>query len=302
MKIFNIVFVAISLVSCSKGDIEADAYGNFEVDELTVSAETGGKLLSFIPIEGQHIEAGEPVAVIDTLQLFLKKKQVEASMEALQQKLPNEAAQLAVYDERISKLRAEIERVAALVAASAAPSKQLDDLNSELLITEKQRNAVSSNLTTQSQSLLAELEPMKYQLLQLEDQISRAVVNNPISGTVLTTLVKSGELAAPGRALYQIASLDPIVLRAYVTEDLLSNVQLGGVVTVKTDGADGQMVDHKGTVTWISSEAEFTPKMIQTRDERTTQVYAVKINVPNNGGIKIGMPAEVYLHDTDLNQ
>ncbi|MEZ4720473.1 MAG: efflux RND transporter periplasmic adaptor subunit [Flavobacteriales bacterium] len=294
-KLYILAFPLLAaLSSCSGSGDKADAYGNFEVDELTVSSETAGKLIRFEAEEGHILKAGETVAIIDTTQLHLKRMQLEASMDAVKKKLPNEAAQLAVFDERIHKLNDEIERLTKLVEANAAPSKQLDDLKAELLVTQRQRSATASTLSTQTQGMLAELEPMRFQLMQLEDQIAKSYIQNPINGTVLTTMIKAGELAGPGRAIYNIASLDPIVLRAYVSEDLLNQVKLGSAVEVQTDGPEGEMIDHSGTVTWISSEAEFTPKIIQTRDERTTQVYAMKIEVPNDGSLKIGMPAEVY--------
>ena len=285
----------VILNACSGDGGKADAYGNFETDELTVSAESAGKLIRFTIQEGDQLHAGDYVAVIDTVQLHLKRKQLEAGMEAIRKKLPNEAAQLAVFDERLVKLNDEIKRITKLVNANAAPSKSLDDLKAELEIVNRQRKAAASTLSTQTQGMLAELDPLRYQLLQLEDQISKCYVQNPIDGTVLTTLVRQNELTAPGRPLYQIASLNPLILRAYLSEDMLSQVKIGQKVTVKTDLPNGELASGSGKIIWISSEAEFTPKIIQTRDERTSQVYAVKIEVPYDGSLKIGMPAEVYL-------
>lgn len=281
------------LASCTGTGEKADAYGNFETDELTVSAEASGKLLVFNAEEGQNLKAGGLVAVIDTTQLFLKKEQMKATIAAIRKKLPNEAAQLAIFDQRMDKINTEIVRVAKLVAANAAPSKQLDDLKAELEGTMKQRAATASTLGTQTQGMLAEIDPMRFQLMQIEDQLRKSYIYNPIDGSVLTTLAKAGELTTQGKALYKIASLNPLVLKAYVSEDMLGEVKIGNKVTVNTDAPDGSMKSAEGTVTWISSEAEFTPKIIQTRDERTTQVYAMKIDVPNDGSLKIGMPAEV---------
>ena len=292
-KLILPVLIAITLSACSGSGDNADAYGNFESDELTVSAESSGKLTSFTVREGQQLEAGVLVAVIDTTQLYLRKKQIQASIAAIRTKLPNEAVQLAVFSERIEKLNGEIIRVSALVKAGAAPSKQLDDLQSELDVTIKQKIAAASTLSTQTQGMLAEMDPMRYQQMQLEDQLRKSYLYNPLMGTVLTTMVNEGELVMHGKALYKITSLDPLVLRAYVSGDMLSQVKIGDQVGVTTDGPDGTLEEIEGTVIWISSEAEFTPKIIQTRDERTTQVYAMKIDVPNNGKLKIGMPAEV---------
>lgn len=281
------------LASCSGSDDKADAYGNFETDELTVSSEASGKLLVFNAEEGQNLKAGALVAVIDTTQLYLKKEQVKAAISAVRKKLPNEAAQLAIFDQRMDKINTEIARISKLVAANAAPSKQLDDLKAELDGTMKQRAATASTLGTQTQGMLAEIEPLRFQLMQIEDQLRKSYIYNPIDGSVLTTLAKAGELTMTGKALYKIAALDPLVLKAYVSEDMLGEVKIGDKVTVNTDTPDGTMKSTEGTVTWISSEAEFTPKIIQTKDERTTQVYAMKIDVPNDGSLKIGMPAEV---------
>lgn len=293
--------ILVFLSACTGAGDEADAYGNFETDELTISSEAGGKVIRFHAREGQPLKAGDTAAVIDTVQLALRVRQVEASIHAINKKLPDEASQLAVYDERLAKINTEISRITALVNANAAPSKQLDDLRAELELTMKQKRAAASSLGVQSQGLLAEAEPLRYQLLQLKDQLQRSVVRNPIDGMVLTTLANENELASPGKPLYTIASMDPLILRAYVSEAMLGLVKTGDEVTVKTDAPDGSLTDHKGTVTWISSEAEFTPKMIQTRDERTTQVFAIKIEVPNDGSLKIGMPAEVYL-DQEMSQ
>lgn len=281
------------LASCAGNGDKADAYGNFEADELTVSAESSGKLIAFTAEEGALLKAGDLIAIIDTTQLYLRKKQVEATIAAVSKKLPNEAAQLAVYTERIDKLNSEIIRLTALVKANAAPSKQLDDLQAELAVTTKQKEATASMLSTQTQGTLAEIEPMRFQRMQLEDQLQKSYVHNPIDGVVLTTLAKAGELTMQGKALYKIASLNPLVLKAYVSEDMLGQVKIGNKVRVMTDSPDGTMKESEGTVTWISSEAEFTPKIIQTRDERTTLVYAMKIDVENDGSLKIGMPAEV---------
>ena len=281
------------LASCTGSGEKADAYGNFETDELTVSAQASGKLLVFNAEEGQDLNADALVAVIDTTQLYLKKEQVKATIDAVRKKLPNEADQLAIFDQRMDKIKTEIARVQKLVDANAAPSKQLDDLKAEFDGTMKQRAATASTLGTQTQGMLAEIDPMRFQLMQIEDQLRKSYIYNPINGSVLTTLAKAGEMTMTGKPLYKIASLDPLVLKAYVSEDMLGEVKIGDKVTVNTDAPAGTMKSAEGTVTWISSEAEFTPKIIQTKDERTTQVYAMKIDVPNDGSLKIGMPAEV---------
>jgi len=295
--ILTLSLISIFLSSCSGSGDKADAYGNFETDELTVSAETSGKLIQFNVEEGSYIKAGTIVGVIDTTQLHLKKKQLEAGITAISKKLPNEAAQLAVFNERIITLNHEIERVTKLVESKAAPSKQLDDMNAELEVTLKQKAAMASTLSTQTQGMLAEIEPLRYHVMQLEDQLKKSSIRNPIDGEVLTTLLQKGELAMQGRPLYKIASLNPLILRAYVSGDMLTSIKIGDVVSVFTDNSNESLKESEGKITWISSEAEFTPKIIQTRDERTSQVYAMKIEVSNDGSLKIGMPAEIQFTD-----
>ena len=295
--ILTLSLISIFLSSCSGSGAKADAYGNFETDELTVSAETSGKLIQFNVEEGSYIKAGTIVGVIDTTQLHLKKKQLEAGITAISKKLPNEAAQLAVFNERIITLNHEIERVTKLVESKAAPSKQLDDMNAELEVTLKQKAAMASTLSTQTQGMLAEIEPLRYHVMQLEDQLKKSSIRNPIDGEVLTTLLQKGELAMQGRPLYKIASLNPLILRAYVSGDMLMSIKIGDVVSVFTDNSNESLKESEGKITWISSEAEFTPKIIQTRDERTSQVYAMKIEVSNDGSLKIGMPAEIQFTD-----
>mgnify|MGYP002632532874 FL=1 len=296
-RILTLSLISIFLSSCSGSGAKADAYGNFETDELTVSAETSGKLIQFNVEEGSYIKAGTIVGVIDTTQLHLKKKQLEAGITAISKKLPNEAAQLAVFNERIITLNHEIERVTKLVESKAAPSKQLDDMNAELEVTLKQKAAMASTLSTQTQGMLAEIEPLRYHVMQLEDQLKKSSIRNPIDGEVLTTLLQKGELAMQGRPLYKIASLNPLILRAYVSGDMLTSIKIGDVVSVFTDNSNESLKESEGKITWISSEAEFTPKIIQTRDERTSQVYAMKIEVSNDGSLKIGMPAEIQFTD-----
>lgn len=288
-----IIATLVLLLACNPGGRKTDAFGNFEADELLVSAEAGGKLMKFTPDEGMKLKAGEEVALVDTTQAYLRMRQLETTIQALYKKLPEKGSQLAVYDERIKKLRKEVTRIGNLVSSHAAPQKQLDDLEAELEVTLRQRKALETSLNTQTNGMLAEVEPLRYQLMQAEDQLAKCRVSNPIDGIVLNTMVREAEFVQMGKPLYKIAPLDPIILRAYVVETQLPNVKLGNEVTVRTDAPDGSLVDHHGKVTWVSSEAEFTPKIIQTRDERASQVYAVKIEVPNDGSLKIGMPGEV---------
>jgi len=251
-----------------------------------------GEVMQLSLTEGAQLKEGDIVGQIDTTQLHLKRKQVDAMISAVKQKLPNEASQLAVFDERIEKLKTELQRVSKLVEANAAPSKQFDDLTSELAVANRQRTATASTLSTQTRGMLSEIEPLRYQRLQILDQMDACTITSPVDGIVLNSFLKKGELAAPGRAIFSIADMDPLTLKAYIGEPQLSEINLGDEVTVLYDGPDG-MLSTNGTVSWISDQAEFTPKQIQTQDERTALVYAFKVLVPNDGSLKMGMPAEV---------
>jgi HlyD family secretion protein len=244
--------------------------------------------------EGQVLEQGALVAIIDSTQLYLKKKQLESTIGAIYKKLPDKARQIAVYDEQIATLEREEQRMANLVKSDAAPTKRLDDLKAQVAIAKKQRAAGIAGIDVQSSGILAEIEPLQYQILQLKDQLDKCRIYNPGKGIVTTSYVNPGELVMAGKPLYRIAPTDTLILRVYVAGNQLQDFRIGQTVDVMTDLADGELKKDKGIVTWVSAEAEFTPKSVQTREERVTQVYAVKINVPNDGRLKIGMPAEIY--------
>ncbi|MBK8554396.1 MAG: efflux RND transporter periplasmic adaptor subunit [Lewinellaceae bacterium] len=312
MKISNAILLAVGLsvfTACQQTETPADAYGNFEADDMIVSAEGTGELIAFQVEEGQTLKAGQVVGCVDSTQLVLKKEQIEASVRAIAAKSPAIAAQLSVFEkqldaakQQISTLQREQTRVQNLLKSDAATPKQLDDINAQLDQAQKQvavileqKTASNASLSVQKSGLLAEILPMKKQIAQIDDQITKCRVVNPINGTVLNTYASQGELAAFGKPLYKIANLDPIILRAYIAGDQLGSIKVGQNVTVSVDAPDGAMKDYTGTVTWISEKAEFTPKVIQTRDERVNLVYAVKIKVGNDGGLKIGMPGEVKI-------
>ena len=294
MKIYiPFIFILVFSLACNQGAVTSDAYGNFEAEEFAVSPDLGGRLLFFVPKEGVSLDSGAIVAVVDTTQLHLKIKQIESTMSAIRKKLPDEASQVAVFDERLAKLGVEEIRAQNLVKANAAPQKQLDDVQAEIEIAKKKKRAAVLGLNVQTQGMLAETEPLQIQLQQTRDLLQKSWIINPVSGVVLTTYVQPTEMVQPGRPLYKIASLNPIILRAYVTGSQMPKLSLGQEVSVLTDVGNGALKSNTGIVSWISSEAEFTPKIIQTREERANQVYAVKILVPNDGSLKIGMPAEV---------
>lgn len=293
--------------ACQTSDDTADAYGNFEAVETTVSAEATGALQQFTVEEGESLKAGQAVGQIDTEQLKLRKAQLLASKQAVQSQLPNVSAQLSAYDDQIAlqqqqlkTLEREKERSKNLIAAGAAPTKQLDDIqaqmdviNRQIDLIRQQRVAQGSALGTQRRGTASQAAPIAEQVKQIDDQIAKSTIINPIGGTVTVKYAEPGEVASYGKPLYKIAALDEITLRAYVAGDQLTSVKTGQKVKIFVDAPNDQLKPYEGTVTWISSKAEFTPKVIQTKDERVNLVYAMKISVKNDGALKIGMPAEV---------
>jgi HlyD family secretion protein len=310
MKAHLLLAGALLLAACTANEKKADAYGNFEADDLLVSAEASGRILSFAAEEGAVLQQGAVAATIDSTQLVLRRDQLRASIRAVAAKSPAIAEQLAVYEKQLSASRQQLktlqrekQRVENLLKNDAATSKQLDDINAQIeqvqeqmAVITGQRSAADATLSTQKSGLLAEIEPLQKQIVQLDDQIARCTVVNPRKGTVLVSYAERGEITQFGKPLYKIAGTDTLILRAYVAGDQLGSVTLGQTVTVRVDAPGGQFTEHPGSVTWIADQAEFTPKVIQTKDERVNLVYAVKIKVPNpDGRLKIGMPAEVNL-------
>lgn len=308
MKYILFSLPLLLLTACQSSAPKADAYGNFEADELIVSAEASGRLIDFRIEEGQSVASGAPVGRIDSTQLVLKKEQLQATIRAVAAKSPAISAQLAVFEkqlnagkEQIKVLQREKLRVENLLKSDAATPKQLDDLNDQITLAQRQldviteqQSATNSSLSTQKGGLLAEILPLQKQIAQLDDQIEKCRITNPVSGTVLSKYAEPGELSTFGKPLYKIADLHQLILRAYVAGDQLGNIKIGQTVKVAIDAPDGKMEQHEGKVTWISSKAEFTPKIIQTHDERINLVYAVKVSVENpDGRLKIGMPGEL---------
>jgi HlyD family secretion protein len=295
------------LFSCNGNDMKHDATGVFEADEIIVSAEMGGKILSFYASEGDTISKGSTAAVIDATNLTLQKEQVEASINALKEKTNDIQPQIRLLEEQIlvqlsqlATLEKEKSRFENLVKADAATPKQLDDIQAQLDVVRKQLNVTKqqmevqrSQVGTQNRSVLSEKEPLQKRVAQLEDQVSRSNVINPVGGTVLITYVHAGEVTGAGKPLYKIADLSYVLLRAYITGQQLPKVKLGQQVSVLVDDGEKTYKTYSGAITWISDKAEFTPKTIQTKEERANLVYAMKIKVPNDGYLKIGMYGEV---------
>jgi HlyD family secretion protein len=292
-KILYLALSSLSLFACSGGNGKFDATGTFESEEVIVSSEATGKLIKFDIEEGNVLKQNQVVGLVDTVQLYLKKKQLEASVKALLSKQPDISTQLATIQEQINTATTEKKRFENLVQSNAATTKQLDDINSQLDLLNKQYAATKSNLTITKQGLQSETYPLQAQIEQIQDQINRSIIENPVEGTVLSRYAKQNEITANGKALYKIADLSTLTLRAYVNGDQLGQIKLGQKVKVLVDKGSGEQKEMSGEIYWVSSKAEFTPKTIQTKDERANLVYAVKIKVKNDGYLKIGMYGEV---------
>ncbi len=278
----------LSLVACKQQADISDAYGNFEAIEVIVSAESSGRIISFSPIEGDILLQDQVAVRIDTTQLFLKKLGLESGFSSLGSRIKTLDAQLHASRVQLDNLVREQKRVEKLLEGGAATSKQLDDINGQVALLEAQMAATAS----QKDAVYAERRTLQVQISQVEDQLTKCAIKNPIDGTLLIKYKEQGEIAAPGQPLYKMANMNELILRAYVSGDQLSSIKTGGSVTVSFDKEDG-LQQTTGVVSWISPRAEFTPKIIQTREERVNLVYAIKVVVPNDGSLKIGMPGEV---------
>lgn len=291
----TVISLIVLFAACKSKDDAADAYGNFESTEIIVSAEAAGRLLSFDVEEGAVLQANAMVGGIDSIQLNLKKAQLGANIKAVLSKRPEINPQLEVIRQQIATQQKEKQRIENLLKANAATQKQMDDINAAIALLEKQYASTSSSLNTQISGLNSESQPLELQVEQVKEQLAQARVINPIQGTVLTKYVEKGEVVTFGKPLYKIADLNTMYLRAYISGDQLGQVKTGQQVTVQTDLPDGELKSLPGTVSWISGDAEFTPKTIQTREERVQLVYALKVRVQNDGSLKIGMPGEIRL-------
>ena len=308
LKLTSGIFLwSILFSACRDNNQQYDASGTFEATEIIVPAEANGIIEAFHIQEGQTLDSGSQIGYIDTTQLFLKKKQLEAQIKSTGAKLPDIAAQTeqfkqqaAVIQSRLDYLEREQKRIQNLVNADAATPKQLDDINAQVEEAKHQLEAVNeqalaqkSALSTQHSGISSEINPLYVQIQQVDDQLEKSKIINPIQGTVLTKFAEKDEMATVGKPLYSIADLSTITLRAYITGDQFTSIKLGQKVEVLVDDKSGKAKKYEGTVTWINDKAEFTPKTIQTKDERANLVYAVKIDVHNDCTLKIGMYGEV---------
>ncbi|MCE1187863.1 MAG: HlyD family efflux transporter periplasmic adaptor subunit [Ignavibacteria bacterium] len=288
-----VILIAISVTGCGNGNKSFDATGTFEAEEVIVSAEVPGILQNFTLEDGQILKQKQVVGVIDTIQLTLRKKQLQAQIKAVLSKQPDAATQLATIQKQIETAQREQARFTKLVAGNSASQKQLDDITANLELLQKQYKASQSSLNITISGLQAEVQPLQAQIDQIDDQVRRSVITNPIDGTVLTRYVRQSELASAGKALYKVADLSTLILRAYVSGNQMATLKIGQNVRVFVDDGKEGFREMTGQITWISAKSEFTPKTIQTKDERANLVYAVKISVKNDGLLKIGMYGEV---------
>jgi HlyD family secretion protein len=280
----------LTLFSCAEQNERADGYGNFEATETIISAESNGKLMTFDVEEGQQLTQGSFIGYIDTIPLALKREQLSVSKELIASKSRGVLSQINVLNAQLAAADVNKVRVENLIKENAGTQKQLDDINGEMAVIRQQIKSIE----IQNAPVITELKSIDVQIKQIEDQIEKSKIINPINGTVLVKYAEPNEITAFGKPLYKIADLSLLELRVYVSEIQLSSIKIGQEVEVKIDTNEA-MESFTGTVTWIASQAEFTPKIIQTKEERVALVYAVKVNIKNDGRLKIGMPAEMNL-------
>jgi HlyD family secretion protein len=303
----TLLISSLTLSFCNRDKNKPDASGVFESDEVIVSAEQTGKLLAFKIKEGDVLTRGMVIGQIDVSNIMLQKQQVEATIAALKEKTTNPtpqidliSRQLEVQKSQLAQQIRERDRTEKLIKGDAATQKQLDDINSQIdmlqkqiAVSEQQIALDKSNIATQNRSIYSEQNPLEKSAAQIQDQINRGQIINPISGTILTKYALEGEMTSMGKALYKIANLDTLSLRAYITGSQLDKIKLGQEAKVRTDDGSKNYRNYSGQVFWISDKSEFTPKTIQTKDERANLVYAIKIRVKNDGFLKLGMYGEI---------
>ena len=292
-KIYLLAGVALMVSACGNKEKDYDATGTFEATETTVFAEQSGELLSFDVEEGDKIESARQVGLIDTTQTWLKIQQMDATKAVYQSQKPDMERQIAATRQQLAKAQQDEQRYRELVADGAAPSKMFDDATSQVKVLQKQLDAQISSLSTSTQALDKQTATAEVQKAQLQDMLRKCHIRTPINGIVLEKYVEQGEFVGVGKPLFKIADTESMKLRAYVTSAQLQNVKIGQKVKVFADYGDGQRKEYAGTISWISSRSEFTPKTILTDDERADLVYAVKVAIKNDGFVKIGMYGEV---------
>ncbi len=294
MKIVQVIMVTVlvgSLSSCNQDDELANGYGNFEADEVVISSKVPGELIAFNIKEGVSYKKGTVVGYVDTIPLHLQRAELTANKRAMSSKVSSVIAQLNVLKEEKANIEREQRRLVKLVEVGAATSQQLDDLDGKIKVV----NSKIESTRSQNPAIIGQVEAIEAKMLQLENRISNSEIIIPVDGLVLHKIAEPFEYTAPGKPLFKMADISELNVRVYLTQTMMTQIELNQKVTIKVDGIDGEMIDYEGVVSWVSSEAEFTPKTIQTKETRVDLVYAVKIRVQNDGKLKIGMPAELWL-------
>jgi HlyD family secretion protein len=285
--------VILFLASCSGGKGDSDAWGTFESTEVIISSEVSGKILRFDIEEGQVLKPGTQIGLIDTTDWLLKRDQLMSQKISIASKYPNVASQIAVQEQQLKNLQVEKSRLEKMFKDGAATKKQLDDISGSIDLVQKQIQSIE----TQNASVGGELGSLSKQIEQINENLKRCHIINNVDGTVLEKYAEANEMTATGKALYKIANLNELFLRVYISGAQLPSVKIGDKVDVLVDKDENSKQKLEGEVSWISSSAEFTPKIIQTKEERVNLVYAVKVRVKNDGTLKIGMPGEIKFHN-----
>jgi HlyD family secretion protein len=288
MRTLLFLSLIIILASCSNNKTKSDAFGNFETDEVIISAENSGKIILTAFSEGEKVKKGDVMAVTDTTNLVLQRSQLLAQKESVLAQKAGIYASIAVSDQQIQNVEKDQVRIKKMLSDGAATPKQMDDIDGQIALNGKQKKAYAAQISTIEKNA----EAVDAQIAVLNDRITTSVIKAPISGIILEKYAQTGELASPGKSLYKLANIDTLILRVYVSGPQLTQTGVGKQVKVMIDTVDG-IKEISGTVEWISPEAEFTPKIIQTREERVKLVYAAKVLVANDGSLKLGMPAEI---------
>ncbi|MDR2285856.1 MAG: efflux RND transporter periplasmic adaptor subunit [Prevotellaceae bacterium] len=296
-RFFLIAMAVTALSACKNKNNEYDASGIFETTEIIVSAKGNGEIIHFDISEGQTVEAQTPLGLIDTMQLYLKKKQLQANIRAMNSRQVDVSLQTAALKQQIETQRREQSRFETLVKENVANQKQLDDINAQITTFEKQLSAQTETLNNSNNSLNNEQESLVVQIAQIDDQIKNCIIKSPVKGTILAKYAEAGESTMQGKVIFKVGNLENIYLRAYITASQLTTIKIGQQVKVYSDIGESGRKEYLGTITWIADKAEFTPKTIQTRDERANLVYAIKIAVKNDGYIKKGMYGELIINN-----
>lgn len=293
MKTIYYLLMLVLFASCGNNKNKFDATGAFEATEVIISSEANGRIMQFDVEEGNLLSAGTLIGYIDSTQLYLRKMQLMAGRKSIESRKPDIRKQIAAIEQQITTARIEQQRMENLVKAKSANQKQLDDITESIKLLQKQLAAQQSVLLKTTSGADNDAESFDYQVMQLDDQLQKCSLFNPLTGTVLVKYAEANEVTAAGKPLYKIANMETLFLRAYITADQLSQLKMGQQVKVYSDFGSDNRREYPGIITWVSDKSEFTPKGIQTKDERANLVYAVKISVKNDGYLKIGQYGEV---------